>query len=370
MASVRCARALRRHGFTGSILIVGEESTAPYNRPPLSKELLRDDLPADLVLAEPASWYDRRRIELRTGVAVAELDPDAGSATLDDGTVVTFERCLLATGATPRHPPIPGGDAALVLRTLGDARRLRQTAVVANGGRATVIGGGLIGVEVASGLATLGVRPSVVELADRLWGGAFGERLDLWARERLADAGVEVRLGATVDRLGSGAAWVGGERLDHDFALAGVGVEPRTDLAAGAGLAVDRGIVTDDDQRSTHPRVWAAGDVARVAGRRVEHWHAAREQGERAALSMLGLPVPPARASWTFTEVAGVSVDVIGDAAGWDEERWLGRESVLAYLRGARAEGLAVIASALDPSVARELVERRAPVADVEAAIG
>ena len=178
VASVRCARALRRNGFTGSILLVGLEPALPYNRPPLSKELLRDDLSDELVMAEPASWYARRSVELRTGTTVVELDPDAHVATLDDGSVIGFAQCLIATGAEPRTLPIDGGEHAILLRTLPDARRLRAAAIAAGeGAPATVIGGGFIGVEVASALASLGLRPTVVEMADALWGGALGRSL-------------------------------------------------------------------------------------------------------------------------------------------------------------------------------------------------
>ena len=233
VASARCARTLRRGGFDGSILLAGDEPILPYNRPPLSKELLRDDLPDELVLAEPPAWYERRSIDLRTGARVVELDPAEGTARLEDGTDVRFARCLLASGAEPNRLPIPGGERALVLRTLADARRLRQAAQAA--GRATVIGAGFIGVEVASVLAALGVRTTLVEMSDRLWGGAFGDALATWALDRLSGAGVDVRPATTVTGLEERAAVAGDERLAHDFALAAIGVRPRTELAERRG---------------------------------------------------------------------------------------------------------------------------------------
>jgi NADPH-dependent 2,4-dienoyl-CoA reductase/sulfur reductase-like enzyme len=367
VASVRCARALRRPGFTGSILIVGDEDHAPYNRPPLSKELLRDDLPDELVLAEPERWYGRRSVELHLGARVVELDAEIRMATLDDGSRIAFEQCLLATGAEPRALPIEGGAHALLLRTLDDARRLRAAAVAADTGAAvTVIGGGFIGVEVASALAALGLRPTIVEMAADLWGGLLGTRLAGWGADRLADAGVTLRRGAAVTRLDEGSAWIGDERLPHAFAVAGIGVRPRVELAERAGLQTAGGIATDADQRTSHPSIWAAGDVARVDGRRVEHWHSAREAGERAALSMLGLPVSPQRAPWVFSEVGGVTLDIIGQADTWEEERWMRDASVLAYLDGDRVVQLAIIGSALDVDIARSLAERGASVHELE----
>ena len=325
VASVRCARTLRKLGYNGRILIVSSEPTPPYNRPPLSKELLRDELPDDLVMAEPASWYERRAVELRLGTEVLELHPDGGSAMLADGTRVAFERCLLATGAEPRALRVPGGEHALLLRTLPDARRLRAMAIAAGGDApVTIVGGGFIGVEVASGLAALGLRPTVIEMTHRLWGESLGVDLDRWARERLVEAGVGIRIGVAVTRLEEDGAWIGEERLDHAFCVAGIGVVPRTSVAEAAGLKVDDGIVVDAAQRSTHPSVWAAGDVARLGELRVEHWHAAREAGERAARGMLGEASVPVRAPWVFSEVAGRQIDVVGLAPTWDEVRVLG----------------------------------------------
>ena len=370
VASVRCARALRRHGFTGSILLVGDEPDLPYNRPPLSKELLRGDLPDELVMAEPATWYARRSVELRTGATVVGLDPDAHVATLDDGSSIGFVQCLIATGAEPRPLPIDGGEQAILLRTLPHARRLRAAAVAAGeGAPATVIGGGFIGVEVASALASLGLSPTVVEMADGLWGGSLGPLLAEWGAAQLEAAGVRLWLNAAVTRLDAQSAWIGAERLPHELAVAGIGVIPRVQLARPARLEVDDGIVTDPEQRTSHPAIWAAGDVARSGTRRVEHWHSARESGERAALSMLGLPVPPPLAPWLFTEVADIALDVIGAADGWDEERWIREASVLAYFEGGRIVQLAVIDSALDPGSARRLVEANASVRELEEAL-
>ena len=370
VAAVRCARELRRGGFAGSILLIGDEPRLPYNRPPLSKELLREELPDDLLLAEAASWYERRAIEVRLDVHVASLDLDARRATLDDGGVVAFERVLVATGAAVRHLAVPGGESALMLRTAADARRLRAAAVAAgDGAPVVVVGGGFIGLEVASSLAVLGLRPTVLELSPHAWAGSLGTELAAWAAARLAGAGVDLRTGIAATALADGHVAVGDERVDAAFVVAGIGVTPRTDLAVAAGLRVDDGIVVDAGQRASHPVAWAAGDVARTDGRaRIEHWHAAREAGERAARSMLGAQVELAPAPWVFSEIGGVAVDVFGATDGWEEERWLDRRrSVLAYLRGERVVGLAAIGSAIAPARARDLIGGGAGVAEFAA---
>ena len=175
VAAARCARTLRRHGFSGSILLVSDEVLPPYNRPPLSKELLRDDLPSELVLAEPMAWYERRGVELALATSVVGLDAEERTVTLADGARLRFAQLLLATGAEPRRPILPGAEHALLLRTLSDAEALRSRAVA--GQRAVVIGGGFIGVEVASSLAARGMAVTVVEVAPALWAGTLGTAL-------------------------------------------------------------------------------------------------------------------------------------------------------------------------------------------------
>ncbi len=355
VASVRCARTLRKEGFDGRIVLVGDEATPPYNRPPLSKELLREDLPDDLVLAEPERWYKRRNVELMTGRHVTALDVDAQRVVFEDGSELDFERCLLATGAEPRTLPVPGAEHALLLRTLADSHRLRRAAAAAEpGAPVVVVGGGFIGLEVASSLATLGLRPTVVELGEELWAGSMGDELSRWAAWEMVRAGVEVRLGAAVTRVEPDAAWIGDERLEAAFVVAGIGVRPRDRLAGEAGLDVSDGVVTDAAHRANHPAVWAAGDVARRDGVRIEHWHAAREGGERAARSMLGQQIGPEPAPWVFSEVGGWPIDVVGATDGWDREEWIVQDRLLAFCDGDRV----VQAASIDTAVAVDELRR------------
>jgi len=354
VASARCARTLRRQGFTGSILLVGDEEIPPYNRPPLSKELLRDDLPTELTLAEPMSWYQRRDVELQLSTRVASIDPEARKATFRDGSEIRFGKLLLATGAEPRRPPLPGAEHARLLRTLPDATTLREAAVA--GAQAVVIGGGFIGVEVASSLAARRMSVTVLERSHALWAGGLGAQLSAWAVERLGEAGVTVRLSTPVSSISADGVAVADEMLLADLVVAGVGVEPRTQLALGAGLEVDDGVVVDAGQRTSASDIFAAGDMARPRdGVRVEHWHAARESGERAALAMLDQEVPLARAPWIFSEVAGVTVDVVGVTASWDDA--VVRDGVHAYLSGGRVTQIAIIDGAVEVEAARRLVE-------------
>jgi 3-phenylpropionate/trans-cinnamate dioxygenase ferredoxin reductase subunit len=353
VAAARCARTLRRHGFAGSILLVSDEELPPYNRPPLSKELLRDDLPAELAFAEPLTWYERRGVELQLGMPAVALDPQQQTAELADGQLLRYGQLLLATGAAPRRPAIPGAERAVLLRTLPDAERLRARAVA--GQRAVVIGGGFVGVEVASSLATRGMAVTMIELADALWAGSLGTELSAWALARLAEAGVAVRLSAACEAVTDAGVRLVDETLPADLVVAGVGVTPRVELAAVAGLEVDDGVLVDDGQRTSAAGVFAAGDMARPRdGARIEHWHAARETGERAALAMLDAELPPRPAPWVFSEVAGTTLDVVGWAPTWDEVVEV--PGGFAYLVGGRVAQLAIIGSAIPVEAARELM--------------
>jgi len=379
VAAARCARRLRREGFGGSILLVGEEETPPYNRPPLSKELLAGSVPEDLVLAEAEGWYARKGIELVLGVGVATLDAGERRATLADGSEIAFGSCLLATGAEPLRPPIPGAEHAAVLRRIGDATALHRAAIdaVATGGagaQAAVVGGGFIGVEAAASLAGLGLRVTLVERTAQLWSGALGETVAGWARRRLEAAGVRVRLGTSATALEPDGL-IAGERLPASVILVGVGVRPRVELAEAAGLAVDDGIVVDAN-RAVAPGILAAGDVARVPyslagaqGIRVEHWHAAREGGEAVALAILGRPVPPPRAPWVYSEFGGQLLDVVGWAPAIEDEVVLGDASgprfAVAHVADGRVAQLAVANGYVPVDVARRFVEASPSVSEL-----
>lgn len=371
VAAVRCARTLRRAKWPGSILIVGEEPSLPYNRPPLSKEVLRDDAPVELLAAEPASWYERQAVEIRLGVPVARLG--SGDAQLADGTQLTWDRCVLATGAAPRRPPIPGAERARLLRTVEDAIGLREAATA--GERAVVIGGGFIGVEVASALAARGVEATLLELSPVLWAGAMGEALAEWAGTRLRAAGIEVRLGTAASEIDERGVTLGDAgRIDAGIVLAGVGVRPRVELAAAAAIAVGDGVLADAAGRTSAERVWAAGDVASVDGLRVEHWHAAREAGERVARSIMGEEVPPVRAPWVFTEVGGVAVDVVGMARDADDEVVLGTATDerfgTALLADGRPVQVASVGGWADVDAVRSLIERGGSLAELRRIAG
>ncbi len=314
-----------------------------------------------------------------TDVAVAELDPAAHIARLSNGAVVHYGACLLAPGAEPRRPPIPGAEGALLLRTVGDAGAIRDAAVRAGpGAAAAVIGGGFIGVEVAASLAAHGLRVTLLELSPALWSGVLGIELSNWAAGLLTTLGVEVRRSAAVTGLAPGFVAIGADRMPAELVVAGVGVQPRIELAAAAGLPVRDGIAVDAERRVA-PGIFAAGDAASVPHPfadgdllRVEHWHAAREGGDSAALGILGETVPEPRAPWVYTEFAGQLIDVVGWAPHPDEERILGAVAAnrfaVAALHNGRVAQLAIANGYLPVEAARAFVESR-PAPDALAAL-
>lgn len=351
VAAARCARTLRRGGFAGTIVLVGEEPTPPYNRPPLSKELLREELPDELVLAEPASWYERRGVALRLGVPATALDPGERLVDLADGTRLRYGACLLATGAAPRVPTFP----AHLLRTLADAHLLRDAAGGATS--ATVVGGGFIGVEVAASLAARGVAVRLLCGGDRLWGGAFGVAASDWATEALRRTGVEVRFGADPEPV-------------DGLVVAGIGVAPRVELAVAAGLEVDDGILVDGRQATSAAGVHAAGDAARTRDRpRVEHWHAARESGERAGLAILGRPVPAPSPPWIFTELGAAKLDAVGWPAPGAVETELA-PGVIGFVREGAVVQVVILDGAAGVEPIRALVERGGSPSELATMIG
>jgi 3-phenylpropionate/trans-cinnamate dioxygenase ferredoxin reductase subunit len=354
VAAARCARTLRRGGFGGSIVLVGDEPLPPYNRPPLSKELLRGEVPEELILAEPLPWYERRGVELLLGVPATSLDPEARLVELADGGRLSYGNLLLASGAAPRRPPVE----ARVLRTVADARAIRDAAIP--GTRAVVIGGGFIGVEVAASLAARGTAVTLLERSAALWAGAFGPAVSAWAVERLRGTGVDVRLGADARQEDLAGA---------DLVVAGVGVVPRAELAVAAGLEVDDGILVDERQATSLPDIYAAGDVARVRGAsRVEHWHAARESGERAGLAILGQPVPSLRAPWIFSEFADAKLDVIGAAEHGDEASEVA-PGVIGFVRDGALTQVVVLDGAVPIGQMRDLLERHGTPEELAALI-
>ncbi len=347
MAGGKAAETLREEGFDGRIVLLGTEDERPYERPPLSKDYLRGEVGREGVyLQGDAAWYEQHGVELHTSTTARSLELDEGAVVLDDGERVGYDVLLLATGAEPKRPPIPGAEleGVHVLRSFADSDALR--AVLDRGGRLVVVGAGWIGCEVAASARQRGLEVALVEPRALPLEGALGPSLGAFYRGVHADHGVALHLGTGVSSIeGAGRAervrTADGAVLDCDAVVLGVGVAPRTALAESA-LAVDDGILVDAGLRTSAANVFAAGDVANhdhpLFGRlRVEHWANALEQGPVAARAMLGQDVAYDRVPYFFSDQYDVGMEYAGHARPDDEVVFRGdpvtREFIAFWLR-------------------------------------
>ncbi len=322
-AGGRAAHALREAGWTGAVTMIGTDAVAPHERPPLSKELLAGTKVADDCALFADDFYREQDIDLRMDTTAEAIDRQRREVLLSDGTRVSYERLLLATGAAPRRLPIPGTALAGVhyLRDITNSAALKTRLVP--GAHIVIIGGGFIGLEVAANAVTLGCAVTVVEAGDRLLMRAVPARIAERMRTRHAAAGVSFRLGRQVTEI-QGGDGVTGVRLDDgteiacDTVLISVGAIPRVALAEAAGLAVDNGIVVDATLRTSDPNIFAAGDVCSFdhglfgARIRLESWKNAEEQGPIAARNMLGGSEECSSAPWMWSDQYDMTIQIAG----------------------------------------------------------
>lgn len=368
--------ALRDGGFDGEIVLLSDEEGLPYDRPPLSKDVLNGSATArEHIALRPAEWYEKRRVVLRPGAAVTALRPDEGVLELADGAELTADRVVLATGGTVRTLPVPGGDdpAVHTLRTWADAERLRARLVP--GARIAVVGAGLIGAETAAVATALGCAVTLIDPVPVPLTAVVGPEIAGALHARHRAEGVDVVTGGVerVDRAPGAdevTVTVTGrpEPVTADTVVVGIGIRPATALAEAAGLAVDNGIVVDATQRTSHPRVYAVGDVARRADDPVrhEHWDAARNDGPAAAAGLLGAAPPARGASWFWSDRYGSRLEGVGSMADAEETVVRGDAASGAFtvfgLRGPVLVAAAAIDRPKDIKAAQRLIDRAVPV--------
>lgn len=353
-AALAAARAYRRAGGAGDVLLLTDDASPPYRRPPLSKELLRGEVEvAELALEDP-SWYERAGVAVRTSTRVVALDVPGRTVMTSDGTRIGYSACLLAQGAEPVRPPVPGAGlpGVHVLRSARDALALRDAAVP--GARVTVIGSGFVGCEAAASMAARGARVTMISMEptpqqERL-GVDVGARIAVW----LEGAGV-ILTGARAVRCVSAESDVlrvhaGDAAIDADVVLLATGARPRGALAEAAGLEMrDGAVVTDAAMRTSADGVWCAGDMAlatnAAAGRRlrVEHWGDALGQGEVAGRAMAGAAARWEAVPGFWSTIGRATLKHAAWGDGWEsaELRDHGRGAFTVwYLRRGRVVGV------------------------------
>ncbi|SDP39631.1 3-phenylpropionate/trans-cinnamate dioxygenase ferredoxin reductase subunit [Nakamurella panacisegetis] len=354
LAGARAVEAWHERGFTGKVVLIGDEAEPPYERPPLSKGYLNGTDDRDSVFVHPAEWYADHGVDLRMWTRVTAIDPVGHQVDLQDGRSIHYDKLLLTTGSRPR--PFPGLPDALpnvhYLRRLTDSDTLKG--VLATAGSVVVVGAGWIGLEVAAAARTAHRPVTVIESAELPLLRVLGREAARVFADLHSEHGVDLRLGVAIDqfvvedgrakavRLADGTVVEG-----HEFVV-GIGVVPNVELAAAAGLDVDDGVVVDASLRTSDPDIFAAGDVARAAhpllGRsiRVEHWANADRQPAVAAAAMLGDEVRYDRLPYFFTDQYDLGMEYTGyvEPDGYDEVVFRGdvgrREFIAFWLRDGR----------------------------------
>jgi 3-phenylpropionate/trans-cinnamate dioxygenase ferredoxin reductase component len=327
VAGARAAFALREHGWSGPVQLIGQEELLPYDRPPLSKSAMTDEVVPGPAFVSDSAAFRAAGIETFTGTPATHIDTANHDVVVADGRVIRYERLLLAVGAKARRLNIAGAQIALTLRTHADAVAIRET--LKDKARVGVIGGGLIGLELAASATARGCSVTVIELESSVMARAVPAAIATIVAARHAKAGVTILTGVRVERVvlrdgAFGLALSTGENLDVDVVIAAVGVIPDTDLARSAGIAVDNGIVADARLRTSSPDVYACGDCCSIPhvlyeGRRIrsEAWRSATDQGSHAARNMAGAEEDYSVVPWFWSDQHDIGVQVAGlhDAA-------------------------------------------------------
>jgi 3-phenylpropionate/trans-cinnamate dioxygenase ferredoxin reductase component len=329
LAGAKAAETLRAEGFEGRVVLVGAEAERPYERPPLSKDYLRGEAGREKVYVHDEGFYAEHDIELRLGRRAVGLDLSSSEVALDNDERLRYHRLLLTTGAEPRRLSVPGAelDGVLHLRSVEDSDALRER--LDRGGAVVVVGAGWIGAEVAASARQRGLEVTVVDPLNVPLERVLGAEVGAIYRDIHADHGTNLLMGTGVEAFEGGTAvervrTSDGRKLECDFVVVGVGVEPRTELGSMAGLALDNGIAVDAWLRTSAPAVFAAGDVANAHHPfygeriRVEHWANALNQGPAAARSMLGGDDEYDRLPYFFSDQYDVGMEYSGFARTWD----------------------------------------------------
>lgn len=326
LAAARTAEQLRRAEYDGPITIVSDEVHLPYDRPPLSKEVLRSEV--DDVALKPREFYDEKNITLRLGSAATGLDTEAKTVTLADGSTLGYDELVVATGLVPRRiPSFPDLDGVRVLRSFDESMALRTHASSAN--RAVVIGAGFIGCEVAASLRGLGVEVVLVEPQPTPLASVLGEQIGELVTRLHRDEGVDVRTGLGVAEV-RGEGYVDtvvlsdGSEVSADLVVVGIGSHPATDWLDGSGVQTDNGVICDESGRTSAPHVWALGDVASwrdATGHqaRVEHWSNVADQARVVVPALLGREVPTAVVvPYFWSDQYDVKIQCLGEPEATD----------------------------------------------------
>jgi 3-phenylpropionate/trans-cinnamate dioxygenase ferredoxin reductase component len=320
MAGARACINLRANDFQGPIVLIGEENLLPYDRPPLSKASIMEEGEPEPVWLMDETIARELNVDVRKGVAATAIDREGKRVILSDGSAVPYHKLLLATGAKPRKLPVPGGEHALLLRNHEDTLELRKR--FQPGKNIVIIGGGFIGLELASSAAKRGCHVTLVEALPRILMRGVPQAIAEIIHNRHIKAGVTMLVNSGLSHLTADAVHLkDGRVLPADTIIAGIGAAPETKLAADAGLAVENGIVCNEAMQTSDPDIYAAGDCAsfqhaKMGGRRIrlEAWRSAQEQAETAVVNMLGGTKAHGAVPWFWSDQYELGLQIAGMA--------------------------------------------------------
>lgn len=382
-AGGRAAEAMRQAGHAGPIDLVGEETHRPYERPPLSKELLAGDMPVEKIFLHPQPYYAEQGITLHLGQRAESIDRAGRRVILADGRSLPYDRLLIATGGRVRRLACPGAELAGVhtLRNLDDTLSLHP--LLGEGARLVVIGGGFIGLEVAATARKRGARVTVVELADQVLARVADPAIGAMVADLHRRNGVEILTGASVERIeGNGkvdsVVCTDGMTLPADAVVVGIGILPNLEIARDAGLETANGITADSFGRTSDPDIFVAGDVAfqfnPLLGRhlRLESWANAQNGGMAAARNMVTEPIPFAEVPWFWTDQFTLNLQTAGAPERWDRLVVRGDADALSCvifaMEGRRVVGASTFNMGREMRFCRKLIESGREVADSDLA--
>jgi len=374
-AGAQAIDTLRREGFKGRLVLVGDEPELPYQRPPLSKKFLSGELAADRLPFRHQSFYDEHRVELKLGIRATRLDAANRKVVLSNGEDVVYDRLLLCLGAVSRHLTCPGADLPGVhyLRAIADVPQIQ--AALKPGTRAVIIGGGYIGLETAATARKMGCLVTVLEMADRVMNRVVASNVsEYFAHEHRAH-GVNIVCNTRVVRLDGTdrverVVCADGTSYEADLLVVGVGAVANVELAADAGLKCDNGIVVDEYCRTSDPAIFAAGDCTNHPSLRfemrvrLESVDNAFEQAKAAALNMLDRPTVHDRVPWFWSDQFDNKLLIVGLSQGHDQQVTRGdpaqRSFTVCYLKGGELLAVEAVNHSKDYMAARKLIAERA----------
>ncbi|GGZ98130.1 putative ferredoxin reductase [Arenicella chitinivorans] len=374
-AATEAIATLRKLGWTDKIILIGDEPHLPYHRPPLSKAFLKGDLSADKLLIRPESFYQKHDVELHLGRRAVEIDRPANRVVLDNGEQLDYQYLILATGTRARKLPVDGADSERIhyLRTLQDVEVIQ--AKLTEGTKMLIVGAGYIGLEVAASALQLGCQVTVLEAMERVLARVTSETVSEFYQQVHRNAGVDLRLNASVTGFthqpdNSQAELGDGSKLEFDIALVGIGVVANTELAAGASLVCDNGIVVNEHAQTNDPHIYAVGDCSYHHNPfynrhlRLESVPNAVEQAKTAASSICGQAIVYDQLPWFWSDQYDLKLQTAGLFDGFDQVVVRGdqatRKFSVFYLQDGHVIAVDAINSPADFMLGKKLILSRA----------